>query len=130
MPEVRKDVADPNSRIHQNVDERAINNIFLHDLNENMGQVISDFWAKEKHFRKQTGMYFDHYQWNTPDSEKGNLAVRHEPYSIPHTVVFRKVSVRATLKIIGMVSAKRHWGYVKHIKSGKRSHISTNKTEK
>ena len=40
------------------------------------------------------------------------------------------MAVRATSKIIGMRSAKRHWGDVKNIKSGNCSHISIEKTEK
>ena len=61
-----------------------------------MGQVISEFWAEEKHLRKQMGMYSDQYQWNIPDIDKGNSAVWHEQYSIPHMVVFGKMEVRAT----------------------------------
>ena len=93
---------DRNSRIHRNSDKRAITKIFLHDLDENMGQFISDFWAEEKRFHKQTGNYSEKYQWNSPDVDKGNLAVCNDQYSIPHTVVFGKVTVRATSKIIGM----------------------------
>ena len=45
-------------------------------------------------------------------------------------MVFGKVEVRETSKIIGMGYAERHLGDVKHIKSGKCWHISTEKTEK
>ena len=46
MLEVRKDMADRNSRIRQNAPERAITNIFLYKVNANMGQVISELWAE------------------------------------------------------------------------------------
>ena len=130
MPEVRKDVADCNIEIHQNAAERDITKLSLYNVDENMGQVINDFWDEEKHFRKKTGMYYEHYQWNSPNVDKGNLAVFHDHYLIPHTVVFGKTTVRETLKITGMGSAKRNWGYVKHINYGKRFHISTDNTEK
>ena len=41
IPEVRKDLADCNSRIHQNAAKRTITNLLLYDLDANMGQVIT-----------------------------------------------------------------------------------------
>ena len=73
-------------------------------------------------------MYSEQYQWNSPYVDKGNSSVWHEQYSIPHTVVFGKVTVSETSKIIVKGYAKRYWGDVKHIKSGKHSHISTDNT--
>ena len=52
IPEVRKDVAGRNNMIHQNAAERSITKLFLHDVDSNMGQVISDFQSEENHFRK------------------------------------------------------------------------------
>ena len=72
MPDIRTDVADQNRRINQNAAERAITNIYLHDVDANIGQVISELWAEEKHFRKKTGMYSEQYQLNTPDFDKVN----------------------------------------------------------
>ena len=40
------------------------------------------------------------------------------------------MAVRETSKIIGMGSAERHWGDLKHINYGKSLHISTDNTEK
>ena len=48
------------------------------------------------------------------------MVVGHEQYLVSHTVLFGKVSFRATSRIIGIGYAERHWGDVKHIKSGKR----------
>ena len=59
------------------------------------------------------GMYSEQYLWNSLDFDKGNLEVCYKQYSIPHTVVFGKVEVRATSRIIGMGSVERHWGDVK-----------------
>ena len=75
MPEVRKDVVGCNIEIHQNAVERTIAKLFLHDVDANMGQVISDLWAKEKYFRKRTVMYSEQYQWNIPYVDKGKSAV-------------------------------------------------------
>ena len=46
ISEVRKDVADRNSGIHWNASERATTKLLLHNVDANMGQVISNFWAK------------------------------------------------------------------------------------
>ena len=80
IPEVRTDAVDCSSRIHQNAAERAITKLLLQDVDTKMGKVISYLWAKEKHFRKQTGMYSEKYQCNIPDVDKGNSAVLHEQY--------------------------------------------------
>ena len=54
MPEVRTDVADRNKGIYKNAAERSITKIYLHDVDANMGQVISDLYTKYNHFRKKT----------------------------------------------------------------------------
>ena len=54
----------------------------------------------------------------------------HDQYSITHTVAFGKVAARSTSKIIEIGSSKRHWVDVKHIKYGKRLHVSKEKTKK
>ena len=54
--EVRKDMADCDIRVHQNAAKRDIIKLLLHDVDANMGQVISDSCDKEKHFCKITGM--------------------------------------------------------------------------
>ena len=75
-------------------------------------------------------MFKDQVRWNSPDVDKGNSAVWHEMYSLPYTEVLGFVACRTTSKILGMGSAERHWGDVKHLKSGKRSHLGAEKTEK
>ena len=45
-------------------------------------------------------------------------------------MLFGKVAVRANSNMIGICFYDRHWGNVKHLNSGKRSHISKEKTEK
>ena len=52
IPEASKDVANRNSGIHRNAAKRDITKRFLYDMDANVGQVISDFYAKDKHFRR------------------------------------------------------------------------------
>ena len=46
IPYVRKDVKDRNSGIHRNAADRYITKLFLHEVDANMGQVISESWDK------------------------------------------------------------------------------------
>ena len=61
------------------------------------------------------------------------LPVTHTPgtkYSLPHTKVLGFLACRACSKCLGIGSAERNWGDAKHIKSGKRSHMSAESIEK
>ena len=54
----------------------------------------------------------------------------HQKYSLPSTKVLGFVVCRVTSKILGIGSAERSWGYVKTIKSGKRSALGSDISEK
>jgi hypothetical protein len=51
----------------------------------------------------------------------------HEQYSLLDTEVLGFVACRVLSKILGIGSAERNWGDVKHLKIGKRSHLSSPK---
>ena len=54
----------------------------------------------------------------------------HHKESIPRTEILGKLAVRVCSKILGIGSAERAWGDVKHLKSNKRSHLSSDKVKK
>ena len=54
----------------------------------------------------------------------------HKLYSIPFTKVFGKVACRVCSKPLGCGQAERNWGALKHLKTGKRSHLSAEKAER
>ena len=54
----------------------------------------------------------------------------HQKYSLPFTKVLGFVACRVTSKFLGIGAADRSWGDVKTIKSGKRSAISSDVSEK
>ena len=54
----------------------------------------------------------------------------HQKYSLPCTKVLRFVSCRVTSKVLGIGAAERSWGDIKRIKSGRRSAISSDVSEK
>ena len=74
---------------------------------------------------------FNRPSWfNSMDCINGNSAVWHNKYSRNHTEVFGKIACRVTSKITGSGGAERGWSDNKEVKSGKRSHISTDKLKK
>ena len=60
----------------------------------------------------------------------GNSHLWHQKYSPPFTKVLDFVACRVTSKVLGIGAAERSWGDVKTIKSGKRSAISSDVSEK
>ena len=64
------------------------------------------------------------------DCIEGNSAKWHGKYSYYCTKVFGVVACRVTSKITGCGSAERGWADCKELKSGKRSHISSEKLMK
>ena len=54
----------------------------------------------------------------------------HQKYSLPFTKVIGFVACRVTSKFLGIGATKRSWGDVKTIKSGKRSAVSSDVSEK
>ena len=51
-------------------------------------------------------------------------------YSLRFTKILGRLACRITSKIIGIGSAERNWGDVKHLMSGKRSHLLGKTLEK
>ena len=81
-------------------------------------------------FLFRTGPFNKPSWFNSQDAIQGNSAKWHLKYSRHHTKVFGWVACRVTSKVTGSGAAERGWGDTKHIKSGKRSHLSSDKVRK
>ncbi|KAL7530156.1 hypothetical protein ACHAXR_005436, partial [Thalassiosira sp. AJA248-18] len=127
--DVRKDVATRMTGADRDAIERYITKLYAHDVEANVPKVIDDFWTEFKHWRSKTGMFSNIGRWQSPDALAGKSWLWHEKYSLPHTSVLGKVGCRSTSKLLGIGSAERSWGDVKHLKTNKRSHLSAEKTE-
>ena len=68
--------------------------------------------------------------WKIKDIRDGNSHLWHQKYSLPCTKVIGFFSCRFTSKFLGIGAAERSWGDVKKIKSGKRSAIISDVSEK
>ena len=60
----------------------------------------------------------------------GKSHLWHKKYSLPYTIVLGFIGCRTTSNVLGIGPCKRNWGDVKNIKTGKRSHMSGEATEK
>ena len=128
IPEVMSDVEKNESQEHILVVEALIDKIF-HD--EDTGKLKDQFWIEYNEFKEKIGNYFSRpHCWSSALLTQGRSYLWHKNYSVKCTKVLGRLACRVTSKIIGIGSAERNWGDVKHLKSGKRSHISAKTLEK
>jgi hypothetical protein len=93
-------------------------------------EIIDTFWNEFKAFQNCDRPYHEPHKWAGPDIIAGRSYLWHEKYSIPYTTVLGCVACRVTSKLCGIGPAERSWGAVKQIKTGQRSHLSGESTEK
>ena len=129
-PDIRKDVALRLSGDHRDAIERFITKLSSHYVDCNIATKIDLFWDEFKHLRNRTGMFSNVGRFNTSDAVAGRSARWHAKYSLPHTEILGIVGCRSTSNHLGIGSAERSWGDVKHLKADKRSHLSAYRTEK
>jgi hypothetical protein len=60
----------------------------------------------------------------------GRSHIWHKKESVRYTDLFGKFAARVCSKILGIGSAERAWGDVKHLKTNKRSHLSSDRVKK
>ncbi len=139
LPGVRADVVDRMDGSHRRMIELVIERLHtapsanpckkLQGLTET--QIIDIFWDEFDAFQNVTGTFGKRPgQFTTLDALQGRSYLWHKKYSLPHTKVLGFVACRTTSKLTGIGAAERAWGDTKYIKSGKRSHLSGESTEK
>ena len=89
------------------------------------------FWTEYTEFDNKIGSFdTDEFIWKIKDIRDGNSHLWHQKYSLPCTKVIGFVACRVTSKVLGIGAAERSWGDVKTIKSGKRSTINSDVSDK
>jgi hypothetical protein len=129
LPEVRDDVAIRYTGVHHDAIERTIVKLYARDVHADIALIKDEFFTDLKKFKKKRDPYNNPLRWNVPNVVQGKSYLWHEKYSSEHCKVLGFVACRATSKRLGIGSAERSWGDVKHLKSGKRSHLSARATE-
>jgi hypothetical protein len=97
-----------------------------------VADTINTFWAEHDDFHGKKGKFGnrDHIFKNHVDILGGRSHIWHKKESVRYTVVFGKFAARVCSKILGIGSAERSWGDVKHLKTNKRSHLSGERVKK
>jgi len=106
----------------------------LADDSDELAALLNTFWSEHHTFISRTGDCFKRpWIWNkqsNKDLDEGLSHIWHRKNSYGETKVFGKFACRVCSKIVGMGSAERNWGDVKHLKSAKRSHLGQEAVEK
>lgn len=96
-----------------------------------IGELKNTFWEELDLFHSKSGVFGnrDHI-WLSADVKTGKSHLWHQKNSLRYTTILGKLACRTTSKILGIGSAERAWGDVKHLKTNKRSHLSAERMKK
>ena len=138
LEDVRKDVLSRMNGDHQSAIDRVINRLHAPPCaNTNpavssmsKADILGTFLNEFKAYQYRMYPYDSASRWLSQDVVKGDSYLWHEKYSLRSTKVLGFVACRVTSKLCGIGAAERCWGGVKQIKTGKRSHLSGESTEK
>ena len=97
-------------------------------MNDN--QILDTFWTEFADFRNRQGVFGVATRWQGCHVRADMSQLWHEKYSLHYTKVLGFVGCRVTSKNSSIGMCERNWGDVKEIKSGKRSGLSGESTEK
>jgi len=120
--------------IHREPTEQLFRKMFYHEAKDEdeFAKMCDLFWSEYEGFLGKSGVYGGHqpYMWNSTDALNGNSFLWHKKYSVPYTRYLGRFACCVCSKILGIGSAERNWGEVKHLKTNKRSHLSAERTKK
>jgi hypothetical protein len=96
-----------------------------------LGDMNNLFWEEFDFFHNKAGPFENReHIWVSGDVRSGASHIWHSKNSLRYTKVFGQLACRVCSKILGIGSAERAWGDVKHLKTNKRSHISADRVKK
>jgi len=136
IPEIYEDAKENQDGVlHRNRMERLFLKLFQDEVHQAdssaWSKMLDTFWSEYEDFQSKSGKFGGReYIWNSLDLRNGDSHLWHKKYSVPYTSYFGKFACRVCSKILGIGSAERNWGHVKHLKTEKRSHLSVDRTKK
>lgn len=98
--------------------------------NATLNALVCEAIHAHAQFRRKEGFYARPMIWESVYIEQQKSHRWHQDFSSQFHSAFAKVACRVTSKILGIGSAERAWGDVKHLKTGKRSHLGYANIEK
>jgi hypothetical protein len=135
IPEIYDDSKNNVTQDHKKAVDRLLKKMYATDLaddSDELAFIMNTFWDEFEDFKGKTGPYATAYIWNAQNNDirLGKSHLWHKKNSLCSTKILGKFACRVCSKIVGMGSAERNWGDVKHLKSVKRSHLSPAAVEK
>lgn len=135
IPEIYQDASLHMTGSHRTAVDRLLKKMFASEFaddSDELARIMNTFWDEFELFRSKSGHFGTAYIWNANNNDLslGKSHVWHKKNSYFQTKILGKFACRVCSKIVGMGSAERSWGDVKHLKSAKRSHLSTEAVEK
>lgn len=98
---------------------------------DKFGEILNTFWEEFEDFHTKKGKFANkNHIWTSHDIRFGNSHYWHFKNSLRYTKILGSFACRVCSKILGIGSAERSWGDVKHLKTNKRSHLSGEATKK
>jgi len=108
--------------------------LFTHETTGTDAKVMSDmldkFWAEYECFLSKNAPYNRDHIWLSSDLQEGCSYMWHKKNSLRFTDYLGRFACIVCSKILGIGAAERNWGDVKHLKTDKRSHISSDRVKK
>jgi hypothetical protein len=127
---IRQDVLANATGAHRLEVESVIAKIYFPIREDDLGEILQSFWREFDAFQTKKAPYYSRsYIW-VADEVKSSPHLWHKMYTVPEYAVFRHVACRVTSKPLGCGGAERTWGAFKHLKDGKRSHMSAERSER
>jgi len=133
IAEVFKDAWDNDSAKHHESMEHLFLQLFEHTANGDqtlLDGMMNVFWSEFEEFVSKQGPFSKTYIWSSEDLQGGKTHLWHKKFSYPNTKWFGQFACHVTSKILGISSAEWNWGEVKHLKTNKCSHLSSDHIKK
>ena len=138
MPEVRANVKDFLNGEHRDSIEHVVSK--LHEplcpnksnkiQVKTMGEILHMLWLESKHFQKKTRPFNKHPRCFTSAALTDRSHIWRELYFLAYMEVLGFVACRTNFKPLLIGACEKSWVDVKHIKTGKRSHMGQEYTKK
>ena len=105
--------------------------MFSGSTKKELHETLDNFWSEYKTFNHKNDPFdSNEFIWNSKDISDGNIHLWHQKYFLSSPKVIGFVACRLTSKILGIGYADSLWGDVKTIKSGRRSDLGSDISEK
>jgi hypothetical protein len=131
VEEIMEDAKEDHTGDDIRVVEQLLMKLFPQDTSEKSDAMLNKFWEEHAQFHSKSGPYADRdHIWKSTDLERNRSHIWHMKNSLKFTEWFGRFACRVCSKILGIGSAERAWGDVKHIKKDNRAHLSGGATEK